>query len=638
MKNEIILYCLLLTGIGATAQRSKDSQLEDSIFSWKSIPTLNAKAYPRTFTQEQLKHPELFAQWLQQSYIPIGALDYSYALAEPNKKGEVQPYGTGINAAMWTAMWDNSFKKVIRQPHTENPIYLLSNNIIDAEPIPMLTVPGRSVFMRRSPELEKAFMGSSEKKNQFVHNLKLEQHPQIGNYLIQYYGCDGDGCMPRVAVYLTPDGRLPIRQLSRGEVLDLCEQAIPLEAEKAREKISGENRAYGAAAQQKWITHFNKETVPRWKSGIQKLRSKYANSLNEPAELKTSNGIAMINFYNGDDLFDTEDSHKKKLNTYGIYTYKEGILEKSRQNAPLWICISWTPTDLNNSPYAREIHRSMITHFNFEYVFNYFFQPEKVQHKPYTVLNEAVQRSHLVSYQSKKKEPVKKEWAPGIYFKEDFSGNTIGAKPSGWVVPTAGTASTITTVPGFSHNWVKLEQQRIMPNDPKKPLPENFKMEFDVATDKDFIQNTGGAFLLRIHNKILTSNGDYRDAPKQLFIDLDAKAGNEKFTQNPTGYTRLKVIYTGMPGALRYAAKELNSADFSNKKNIVHFTIVKYGKKVSAFIDGKEIIALDKNGKSIPGYNELPEDARFTSFYFENSSASQQVGVYLSNISITELK
>ena len=75
------------------------------------------------------------------------------------------------------------------------------------------------------------------------------------------------------------------------------------------------------------------------------------------------------------------------------------------------------------------------------------------------------------------------------------------------------------------------------------------------------------------------------------------------------------------------------------KKNRVHFTIIKMGSKLTAMIDGKPIEAIDKNGKPIPGFNELPEGIRFSSFYFENSSNSsvKQVGIYVTNIKITQL-
>lgn len=215
IKKATTIICLMFAVVSSFAQRSKDEQLEDSVFTWNGIPKLKSATYPRTFTPAQLKHPELFAQWLQKSYIPVGALDFSYAIAEPNNKDEVQPYGTGINAAMWRAMWDKAGSKVVRQPHSENGIFIITNSIIDAEPVDMLTNPGRAVFTWVSPDIEKAFAGS-KRWNQFLRQLKLEAHPQIGKYIIKYYGCSGDGCQPRVAVYLAPNNKLPIRQLTRG--------------------------------------------------------------------------------------------------------------------------------------------------------------------------------------------------------------------------------------------------------------------------------------------------------------------------------------------------------------------------------------------------------------------------------------
>lgn len=386
VKKTSTIFCVLLITTSSFAQRSKDSRLEDSIFSWAAIPALKVSAYARAFTPAQLKHPGLFAQWLQKSYIPTGALDFSYAVAEPNKKDEVQPYGTGINAAIWRAMWDKSGTKVVRQPHSENPIYMLTNYIIDAEPVPMLTIPGRAVFTRRSPDIEKAFAGSSERRNRFVRQLQLENHPQVGKYIIQYYGCDGDGCQPRVAVYLAPNNKLPIRRLTRGEVLDLVEQAIPAELPRVQRIIPNEKQL----------------AESRLKSHLANLRNKYRNSLNAPAETRNPDPIDMTDIFNRDDIFDTEDAKNFNNNTYGIYTYETGVLQKSRQDQPLWICISWKPADIQYLPYEREIHRSMVTHFNFDYVYDHFFRPDSAKNRPYTILNEAVQKTHVGAFKKKK--------------------------------------------------------------------------------------------------------------------------------------------------------------------------------------------------------------------------------------------
>lgn len=641
MKKPAIILSLLFAVTSSFGQRDKNSQLEDSIFTWKAIPKLKAAGYPRGFSPAQLKYPELFAQWLQKSYLPLGALDFSYAVAEPDKKDDIVPYASGLCAAMWRAMWDHTGSKVIRQPHSENRLYIVTNTIVDAEPIPLLTIPGRAVFTRRSPEIEKAFAGSSERRRQFVQQLQLEKHAQIGKYIVQYYGCDGDGCQPQVAVYIAPDNKLPVRRLTRGEVLDMCEQAITTEAEKRRERIRAENRTYGKEAQQKWLKKFDEETLPQWKANIQKLKDKYKQSLNMSAEIRNPNGIGMSNFETYNDIFDTENAERLKRNTYGLYTYQDDVLQKSKQDRPLWICVSWEPADIHSSPYVREKHRSMITHFNFDYVYDYFFRPESVKDKPYTILNEDVQKTHLASYkkQNDTRPAVAKNLAANVYFFEDFSGGSTGQKPMGWYMSDAGEPSIISPPKGETGNWLKIGKYGLTPEDINPLLPDDFKMEFDVATEKDFSTNTGGAFLLRIHNKIRTPNGDYKDAPNQIFIDLDIKAGNEKFTQNPTGYTRLKTTYTGMSSAVRNADVLTYNNDFSNRNSIAHIILTKEGKKVSAFIDGREIKALDKYGKPIEGFNELPEGTKLTSFYFENitNHSSKDIGIYITNIKITKL-
>lgn len=632
MKKYITTACLLLVIMSAYAQRSRNSQLEDSIFTWKGIPELRPADYPRTFTPAQLKHPELFSQWLQKSYIPVGALDFSYAVAEPNKKEDVIPYSTGINAAMWRAVWDNTGTKVIRQPHSENPVWMLTNYIIDAQPVRMLTIPGRAVFMRRSPEIEKAFMGSSERRNRLVRQLQLENHPQIGKYIIQYYGCDGDGCQPRVAVYVAPGNRLPIRQLTRGEVLELIEKAIPAEITAVKNNLKSVHGNRPLTLQEEY-RRFDEAVLPKWRSNLENLKKQYTGSLHIPAEMRDGNGIEMTDIFNGNDIFDTADAQRFNNNTYGIYIYEDGVFEKSKQDQPLWICISWKPADIQYSPYEREIHRSMTAHFNFDYVYNHFFRPEKNNGKPYASINEEAQKAHLASYRKKKEPSVNKSLPAGVHFYEDFKGNDIGEKPKGWYMSGAGIPAVIVVLPEEAGNWVKLGQHPLMPAEMKK-LPEDFTMEFDVAADKDFAENTGGSFLLRIHNKVLAPSGDYRNAPWQLTIDLDAKAGNEQFSQNPAGYVRLKATFTGMKSTLRHADVLQYSNYFSNKKNKVHFTITKQGNKVQGFADGKEIIALDKYGKTIPGFNELPEGAGFTSFYFENTDSRKNTGVYIGNIKI----
>lgn len=619
MKTILTLLFAAFT-FSAVAQQSKDQALEDSVFAWGTYTPLKPSAYPRAFTLYQQKLPDIFMQWIRKSYIPIGALDFSYAIAEPNKKEEVQPYGTGINAAMWRAMWDKAGVKVIRQPHSENGIIIITNYIKDAEPISMLTLPNRPVFTWLSPDIEKSFAGS-KRWNQFLRQLKLEEHPQIGKYIIKYYGCSGDGCQPMAAVYLTPNNKLPIRQLTRGEMLDMIEQAIPKETKKIESLMPNEKQ----------------KAVERVKSNLQTLRKKYQNSLNVPAEMRNES-VDMTDIFNGDDIFDNEDAKRLNYSTIGIYTYEDYVLQKSKQDQPLWICISWKPTDIQFSPYEREIHRSMVTHFNFDYVYNYFFAPEKNKSQPYTLLNPEAQKENIASIK-KEKNRMNAPAAPtpaGVHYFEDFSANNAGQKPQGWYNSSVGEPSVVAAPEGLSGKWLDIRTHQILPNNFKRPLPKDFQFEFDVACS-DFATNTGGALLLNINNKILTANGDETNSPNPVNIDFNIKAGHSKWTTNPTGGSSILATYKGMPGNIRYAGVLKPSMDFTEKKNKVHIIISKKGNQVRGYVDGKEITVLDKYGKEIPGYNELPQGTQFTSFHFKNTTNGKENRVYISNVKITAL-
>ena len=638
-KSGKIIFTLLLAAVTlyASAQQSKDQALQDSVFAWGAYTPLKPSAYPRTFTPYQQKLPDIFMQWIRKSYMPIGAIDNTFAIAEPNKKEDINPYVVGINAEMWSTMWDKTGKKVVKVPHSANPIYILTNHIIDAQPVRMLTLPGRPVFMRRSPEIEKAFLGSSERRNQLVKQLQLEKHPQIGKYTIQYYGCDGDGCQPRVAVYLAPGNQLPIRQLTRGEVLERIEQAIPSEITVAKNKLKS-TFGHRPESLQEEYKRFDETVLPKWKANLEKLKKQYGNTRNMPAEFRDGNGIEMVHIFNGDDIF-ADENWVKKQNTYGIYTYKDGILEKSKQDQPLWICISWMPADMNHSFYAREIHRSMITHFNFDYAYNYFFAPEKNNNQPYTLLNAEAQKqniAHLKTEKSRRNAPAAPTSA-GVHYADDFSANNAGQKPQGWYFNNTGEPSLVVVPDGLTGKWLDVRTpQYLLPANFKRPLPKDFQFEFDVACS-DFTTNTGGALQLNINNKIRTPNGEETDSPNPVNIDFKITAGHTKWTTNPTGSNSLLATYKGIPGNIRYAGVVKPDLDFTNKKNKVHITITKKGNQVKGFVDNKEITVLDKYGKAIPGYNELPPGTQLNSFHFRNITNGKENRVYISNVKITAL-
>ena len=55
-----------------------------------------------------------------------------------------------------------------------------------------------------------------------------------------------------------------------------------------------------------------------------------------------------------------------------------------KTGGPQWIVVTWTAQ--LNDPTIKRLHDAVINNFNFEYLYNYFFAPEKVKGQSYAPL------------------------------------------------------------------------------------------------------------------------------------------------------------------------------------------------------------------------------------------------------------
>ena len=67
-----------------------------------------------------------------------------------------------------------------------------------------------------------------------------------------------------------------------------------------------------------------------------------------------------------------------------VYTFDPRVVELCKTDAPQWIVIYWTAH--LNDPISLSLHEAMLNNFNFQYVYDYFFDPDKVKGQPYTPL------------------------------------------------------------------------------------------------------------------------------------------------------------------------------------------------------------------------------------------------------------
>ena len=164
------------------------------------------------------------------------------------------------------------------------------------------------------------------------------------------------------------------------------------------------------------------------------------------------------------------------------------------------------------------MHESIINNFNFDYVYNFFFDPEKVKGMPYKPRRSPSEKESIVV--TEKSETAKKASSDkNIFYFEDFSTTAIGKNPIGWYAKASGQGvqPTVTTVAGTDNNWALIKGNTLIPNNLKKPLPPDFTLSYDVIVPENF---TWGAKDLGIYS-IQRKNGWRGEA----FIRIKVRPG-----------------------------------------------------------------------------------------------------------------
>ena len=152
------------------------------------------------------------------------------------------------------------------------------------------------------------------------------------------------------------------------------------------------------------------------------------------------------------DLFDKNETQT----TFPILKLKKSTRELCKTDQPQWIVIRWS-WGMENQSFHLHLHESILNNFNFEYVYNYFFNPEKVKGQTYKPLPSPLYKEAAAVTEAS--EAVKKNRADkNIHFFEDFSTTAPGKKPIGWQAKFAnsGTTAIVTNPVGLDGNWVEL--------------------------------------------------------------------------------------------------------------------------------------------------------------------------------------
>ena len=140
-------------------------------------------------------------------------------------------------------------------------------------------------------------------------------------------------------------------------------------------------------------------------------------------------------------MFDNKDIRKARHNHFPHFKSKKDS-QGTLQNRPATMaCYPVGHGEWKTQPYIIHLHESILNNFNFDYVYNYFFNPEKVKGQTYKPLRSPSFKEAVVVTEAS--ETSKKITADkNVFFFEDFSTTAPGKKPIGWQTKFANSGTT----------------------------------------------------------------------------------------------------------------------------------------------------------------------------------------------------
>ena len=645
MKYVIPFLCAFSSLATTNAQPTGQQRIEDSVIGWKQVYSFKGKQYKpmvvdgKTFSPYQQSLRDTFITWMQRTYSPIGGFGDIFPKDFMSRQDKVPvPQSIGMTALIY-GMQKNGrtgkYEMIANEDH--NDVFIYANALAGLNAIELFNSPGGFFFTM----LKENYASTFTDKNiiDAVKEFGLHDGERFSKYLVYFMAQNW------VTVVLIPGNQLPIVQLTKGEVLEQCERGLlrELEARKKEARhMSTNDPSYYAGV----IKDLDEKLYPQCIKNLQALKEKYRNKLNEPAVLYSWNGPAFSDFTGTSSLptLFVEDWYQK-IPGYPAYRYTKEAMENSRNDKPLWIAITWQAqkSDTRSKPY--EVHRAMLRYFNYDYVYNYFFTPEKVRGLSYTPSNadeQAARIKQLKVHWTKEE----KQLPQGVFFADDFSDNTVGMRPKGWNDSKGRALASVVSLKAKPGKWVQLGfMNELSPlTSLKRPLPENFTLEFDVATD-EFNVRTGGAVRLSLSSYPVSPDGWPVANSKGTVVEWNIMAGNEADYNNNNYSAEAKPVINstvaGYDGSYNYS---YSLREFTNKKTSLHATLKVLNGQATFFINGKQVaISTDfkKDYCKDCICKGIPPNTSFRKISFTNitenrspDGVSNQVNVYISNVRI----
>jgi hypothetical protein len=602
-----LLMLVLLASSTAMSQKEYDEHYIGWMKMFKPDELSKAVSYDnRSFSEKQIALCNTFRTWMQASYTPKGGLGDILKTANDklnayNQDTKSLPSRYGANAKTYIELKKNEQGKYVPQTNTHWFWYIMANGVI-GDKVYTITTPEQYYFYIPQEK------GLGQEEEKISRLLDFNTRPGLKKY-ISYFQPKGIGTTLQYVVILCRDNQWPYIQITKGEFLDQFGKAIDRDYAEKTDKISKDT--WNEETKKKVISQ-EKENYDKRIAAFQRLKDKYKNRMQEPAEINSAQPSIYLENSSAEDIFDGSGAKDRKV---PVYKYDPAKAALSKTDTPQWIVIAWEAEGVATvDPAGLHMHKSILDNFDFDYVYNYFFYPEKVKGISYKPLHSPVQEEKIVSG-GKSAMATKMATDASVAFFDDFSTTPVGSNPLNWKSSTNSGAQKVTVqkAEGESENWAVIKGNTLTPTTPRKTLPRDFAVSFDVCVPKGF---TWGAKALEfwIANE---KNDGKKDATIQLRLrpGFDGRAGD----------AQLNIVTSG--SNVNAAGEAYN---FSNNKtmNRVQVLVKKTGDLVQVFMDSKLVINREK---------ALGSDTSFNYFWFYHiSSDAESQKYFVSNIKISD--
>lgn len=440
----------------------------------------------RIYSAKQIGYSQQWVEWMQQSYLPKGCLgDAAYFQNEIPKFSSTNslmgnarnqhlaalPHLYGASSTMFMFLKKDAQGKFKPLFNFAEYWYVEANQLKDISK-PMSFISSSDNYFFVVPDFKSQSNGYDANDKAASNLLGFNNHKNIERFQHFYLPPKTIYANQGYVVIMTKDNKdLPFEKITIGEFFTEAEKQFPV-----WQKIESLPADRYAIAQK----------------NLARLKEKYKTKWNNIAEIQLSKTdmslFTFVNAIEGNyDMFDNMDINGKGAinTTFPIQRVKKSALELCKTDQPQWLIIRWT-TGMPNEPFNIHMHESILNNFNFDYVYNYFFNPEKVKDQPYKPLRSPSFKDAVAVTESS--EASKKNSADkNVFFFEDFSGTAIGKSPANWNSSLShGEKAVVAETPEAAGNSIVVKGHTFKFSNLEKPFPPNFELSFDVAVPKDF--------------------------------------------------------------------------------------------------------------------------------------------------------